>query len=110
MLTTRRLTLAVALAFGVGCGPRGDVTYNPAPERDDAGADETGTGGEEQGGIDGEACPEGLGEGDPCGPSDGWCVLDWGQPCGSSQALWCRDGQWVLEQEANLCDEDRAGI
>lgn len=110
MFAARRSALALALLIGLGCGPRGDVTYNPAPVPDDGGADESGTGGEDPGGIDGEACPEALKAGDPCGRQDGWCVLDWGQPCGSSQALWCRDGQWVLEQETNLCDEDRAGI
>lgn len=40
--------------------------------------------------------------GDPCRPGDGYCVLSWGEPGGYSEALWCRDGRWSLEQERNL--------
>ncbi|PCC74966.1 hypothetical protein SAMN02745121_08819 [Nannocystis exedens] len=40
--------------------------------------------------------------GDPCRADDGYCVLSWGEPGGYSEALWCRDGRWALEQERNL--------
>lgn len=38
----------------------------------------------------------------PCGEDDSWCVESWGEPGGFSSALWCRDGRWVREEEANL--------
>ncbi len=109
-MPTVRLALALTVLLAAACGPRSDVTYNPAPEPEGTDGEETSGGDVVEEGIDGDACPEDLKEGDPCGPRDGWCVLDWGQPCGYSQALWCREGKWELEQEANLCDEDRAGI
>jgi hypothetical protein len=40
-------------------------------------------------------------EGTPCAAGDSWCVISWGEPGGSSAALWCRDGRWVYEEEAN---------
>lgn len=40
--------------------------------------------------------------GDPCRPSDAWCIESWGEPGGHSSALWCRDGRWEREQEVNL--------
>lgn len=40
--------------------------------------------------------------GDPCRAGDGYCVLSWGEPGGYSEALWCREGRWQLEQERNL--------
>lgn len=44
-------------------------------------------------------------EGAPCGQTPDFCVLDMGEPCGWSEALWCRDGVWALEKEANLCED-----
>jgi hypothetical protein len=51
---------------------------------------------------------------DPCDPlprggaacttEASWCVIDWGEACGASTAAWCRNGVWVYEEEANLCD------
>lgn len=41
-------------------------------------------------------------KGEPCRAGDGYCVLSWGEPGGYSEALWCRDGRWQLEQERNL--------
>ncbi|MFO0552031.1 MAG: hypothetical protein U0271_26835 [Polyangiaceae bacterium] len=40
--------------------------------------------------------------GEPCAPGESYCVVDWGQPGGSSRAFWCRKGEWHLEEEANL--------
>lgn len=40
--------------------------------------------------------------GAPCRAGDGYCVLSWGEPGGYSEALWCREGRWQLEQERNL--------
>ncbi|HVH99900.1 MAG TPA: hypothetical protein VM869_14370 [Enhygromyxa sp.] len=42
--------------------------------------------------------------GDPCPAHASYCVVDWGEPCGASTALWCRNGVWEREQEANECD------
>ena len=44
--------------------------------------------------------------GEPCDPDQGYCVIDWGEPCGWSEALWCVDGKWVIEQEKNLCEDE----
>lgn len=41
-------------------------------------------------------------QGDPCDGSQGYCVVDWGEPGGWSTALWCRDGKWEIENERNL--------
>lgn len=41
-------------------------------------------------------------KGAPCRAGDGFCVLSWGEPGGHSEALWCREGRWQLEQERNL--------
>lgn len=38
----------------------------------------------------------------PCTDGEGYCVLSWGKPQGWSSALWCRGGQWVIENERNL--------
>ncbi len=38
----------------------------------------------------------------PCTDGEGYCVLSWGKPHGWSSALWCRGGQWVIENERNL--------
>ncbi|WAS98022.1 hypothetical protein [Nannocystis punicea] len=51
--------------------------------------------------VDGRCEPMPKG-GDPCRADDGYCVLSWGEPGGYSEALWCRDGRWALEQERNL--------
>ncbi|PRP99633.1 hypothetical protein [Enhygromyxa salina] len=40
-----------------------------------------------------------------CQAEGSWCVIDWGDPCGASTAAWCRDGVWIYEEEANLCDD-----
>jgi hypothetical protein len=40
--------------------------------------------------------------GDPCDGKIAYCVIDWGDPGGWSSALWCRNGHWELENEANL--------
>mgnify|MGYP004351442065 CR=1 FL=1 len=39
--------------------------------------------------------------GDPCPADAGYCVESWGEPGGHSSALWCRDGRWERELEAN---------
>ncbi|MCY0994443.1 hypothetical protein OV203_45390 [Nannocystis sp. ILAH1] len=54
-----------------------------------------------QQGVDGRCEPTPK-TGDPCRAGDGYCVLSWGEPGGYSEALWCRDGRWQLEQERNL--------
>jgi hypothetical protein len=55
----------------------------------------------QQQGADGRCEPMPK-RGDPCRAGDGYCVLSWGEPGGYSEALWCRDGRWQLEQERNL--------
>jgi hypothetical protein len=54
---------------------------------------------------EGDLCDPLPTAGDPCPPEASWCVIDWGEPCGASSALWCRGGVWELEQERNLCDD-----
>lgn len=55
----------------------------------------------QQRGVDGRCEPTPR-SGAPCREGDGYCVLSWGEPGGHSEALWCRGGRWVLEQEVNL--------
>ncbi|MDC0719137.1 hypothetical protein [Nannocystis bainbridge] len=55
----------------------------------------------QQRGVDGRCEPTPK-SGAPCREGDGYCVLSWGEPGGHSEALWCRGGRWVLEQEVNL--------
>ena len=45
-------------------------------------------------------------EEEPCHEPHKFCVVDWGSPGGHSTALWCRDGKWEIEHEANLPDEE----
>jgi hypothetical protein len=45
-------------------------------------------------------------QGTECSPDHVYCVIDWGEPCGHSTALWCVDGTWKIEEEANLCDDE----
>lgn len=52
-------------------------------------------------GADGRCTPMPR-EGAACNSKDSYCVESWGKPGGSSSALWCRDGRWVREEEANL--------
>ncbi len=38
----------------------------------------------------------------PCTQEHAACVITHGKPGGRSSALWCRGGQWVIEDERNL--------
>lgn len=49
-----------------------------------------------------DACQPLPKEGTPCVSEAGFCVISWGEPGGYSEALWCVDGRWEIEREANL--------
>lgn len=94
--------LVAALVLGSGAGCRHQASPTPGSRtRGGPAAPKTTT----TRGDDGRCTPEPR-EGDACAADDGWCVLSWGEPGGWSEALWCRDGRWVLEREANLPPED----
>ena len=97
--------LALALAVALGCHPTPSAApptnspaTSPASPDDEPGADA----GSPQGEYDAATCAAAREE-EPC-EGHGYCVLDWGEPGGWSEALWCEDGRWRLEQERNLED------
>ncbi len=89
----RALGLFSVLAIGCGAAARTEpapLSSTPADEPDTAPPNTD------------NRCEPLPNEGARCGKRDGYCVLSWGQPGGSSAALWCRDGRWTLEEERNL--------
>jgi len=40
--------------------------------------------------------------GTACALPGAHCVESWGEPGGHSSALWCHEGRWQREEEANL--------
>ena len=91
---TTRLIWLFAIACGEQAAPKDPVENrgSTAPLRAPAPTTRDGAG----------KCTPQPQAGEACSPSDSWCVVSWGSPGGSSSALWCRDGKWVMEEEQNL--------